>query len=230
MLKMADSDVVENISGDVSKIHEKKRKSKKGISRDYARDVKYFAIRGSKSKFQVKSKSNSGVEKDEDERVPRLVTVSNSKTIIGEKRKVETCTGTSSLLEDDKFTEIFKDVGSGKLKKVKRGKHKGKMNRNFNDSNGNEHIFHTKRVEDSNLNSNCDDNSATAADKKLLHPAINYLVAWKKDKSTWSFKKSRQVWLLKNMYDVTKVLYVVFLIYRWLLFTKEYRRPRESLD
>ena len=207
MLKMADSDVIENISGDVSKIHEKKRKSKKGISRDYAKDVKNFAIRGSKSKFQAESKNNSGLEKDEDERVPRLV--SNSKTIIGEKRKIDTCPGASSLLEDDKFTEIFKDVGSGKLKKVKRDKHKGKMNRNFNDSNGNEHTFHTKRVEDSNLNSNCDDNSATAADKKLLHPAINYLVAWKKNKSTWSFKKSRQVWLLKNMYDVKKVLYVL---------------------
>ena len=212
MLKMADSDMEENESGQVNKIQEKKRKSKNGISRNYTKDIKNLAIGASKSKLLVKSKNNLGSQRIEDKRVQRLEG-SNSKTIIGEKRKIDTCTGTSSLLNDDKFTEIFKDVGSGKLKKVKRDKHKGKMIRNFNDSEitTNEHAFQTKCVEDSNLNSNCGgDNSTAPTNKKLLHPAINYLVTWRKSRSTWTFKKSRQVWLLKNMYDVTKVLNVFF--------------------
>ncbi|EDV28359.1 uncharacterized protein TRIADDRAFT_53944 [Trichoplax adhaerens] len=37
------------------------------------------------------------------------------------------------------------------------------------------------------------------------HPAIDYLRKWQDDRSNWSFKKNRQVWLLKNMMDVSKV-------------------------
>jgi len=44
-------------------------------------------------------------------------------------------------------------------------------------------------------------------EKKLIftfdenHPAIVYLSKWKNDKQNWSFKKSRQTWLLHHMYD-----------------------------
>lgn len=38
-----------------------------------------------------------------------------------------------------------------------------------------------------------------------IHPAIDYLRKWKHDRSSWSFKKIRQVWLLKNMMDADKV-------------------------
>ena len=33
------------------------------------------------------------------------------------------------------------------------------------------------------------------------HSALVYLSTWKNDKVNWSFKKSRQVWLVKNMYN-----------------------------
>eukprot|EP01130_Rhizamoeba_saxonica_P011043 TRINITY_DN4572_c0_g1_i1.p1 TRINITY_DN4572_c0_g1~~TRINITY_DN4572_c0_g1_i1.p1 ORF type:complete len:129 (+),score=29.41 TRINITY_DN4572_c0_g1_i1:109-495(+) len=34
------------------------------------------------------------------------------------------------------------------------------------------------------------------------HAAITYLVKWKKDRENWKFQKVRQVWLLKNLYNV----------------------------
>lgn len=37
------------------------------------------------------------------------------------------------------------------------------------------------------------------------HPALQYLELWKNDISSWSFKKVRQYWLIKNMYDNTKI-------------------------
>ena len=40
---------------------------------------------------------------------------------------------------------------------------------------------------------------------EVIHPAIDYLRKWKHDRSNWSFKKIRQVWLLKNMMDTDKV-------------------------
>lgn len=35
--------------------------------------------------------------------------------------------------------------------------------------------------------------------------SIQYLHQWKNDRSSWSFRKVRQVWLLKNMFDRKKV-------------------------
>ncbi|KXJ16869.1 uncharacterized protein C7orf50 homolog [Exaiptasia diaphana] len=44
------------------------------------------------------------------------------------------------------------------------------------------------------------DDQDCAAEQALL-----YLKTWKKNRSEWTFKKVRQVWLLKNMFNQTKV-------------------------
>ena len=48
----------------------------------------------------------------------------------------------------------------------------------------------------------CDETS------KSSYHAVQYLTLWKNDRSNWKFKKTRQVWLLQNMYCKEKVLYV----------------------
>lgn len=35
--------------------------------------------------------------------------------------------------------------------------------------------------------------------------SLNYLLMWKEQKAQWKFKKSRQVWCLKNMYSIQKM-------------------------
>ena len=41
--------------------------------------------------------------------------------------------------------------------------------------------------------------------KSALHPAIDYLHTWFNNRQHWNFKKVRQVWLLKNMFDQEQV-------------------------
>lgn len=36
-------------------------------------------------------------------------------------------------------------------------------------------------------------------------PAIEYLQAWKNDNDNWKFKKVRDVWLMQNIYEISKV-------------------------
>ncbi|XP_022800263.1 uncharacterized protein C7orf50-like [Stylophora pistillata] len=38
-----------------------------------------------------------------------------------------------------------------------------------------------------------------------LHPAIDYLHTWHYKRQHWNFKKVRQVWLLKNMFDQEEI-------------------------
>ena len=82
----------------------------------------------------------------------------------------------------EKFECLLNDMDASKLKKVKRSKTKGKT-----------------EVEESTKNCN------EVEEKSEIHPAIEYLLKWKKNRSEWSFKKVRQVWLLKNLYDDSKV-------------------------
>lgn len=35
--------------------------------------------------------------------------------------------------------------------------------------------------------------------------AVAYLMAWKKDRSNWTFKKTRQIWLLRNIYNLDNI-------------------------
>lgn len=41
--------------------------------------------------------------------------------------------------------------------------------------------------------------------KSALHPAIDYLHTWFNNRQHWNFKKVRQVWLLKNMFDQEQI-------------------------
>ena len=50
-------------------------------------------------------------------------------------------------------------------------------------------------------NTVCDETS------KSTYHAVQYLTLWKNNRSKWKFKKTRQVWLLQNMYCKEKVLY-----------------------
>ena len=77
---------------------------------------------------------------------------------------------------------LLNDMDASKLKKVKRSKTKEKT-----------------EVEKSTKT--CDE----VEGKSEIHPAIEYLLKWKKSRNEWSFKKVRQVWLLKNLYDESKV-------------------------
>lgn len=41
--------------------------------------------------------------------------------------------------------------------------------------------------------------------RQVRNDSLNYLILWKTEKNAWKFNKSRQVFLLKNMYNVEKV-------------------------
>ncbi|CDW82845.1 UNKNOWN [Stylonychia lemnae] len=41
--------------------------------------------------------------------------------------------------------------------------------------------------------------------RHVRNDSLNYLVLWKENHEVWKFKKSRQVFLFKNMYNVEKV-------------------------
>lgn len=41
--------------------------------------------------------------------------------------------------------------------------------------------------------------------QRSLILAVEYLRAWKSDRSSWKFQKVRQTWLLSNLYDEVKV-------------------------
>jgi hypothetical protein len=43
------------------------------------------------------------------------------------------------------------------------------------------------------------------ANNEVRTEALNYLVVWKQSKDTWKFQKSKQIWLLKNMYSVDAI-------------------------
>lgn len=45
----------------------------------------------------------------------------------------------------------------------------------------------------------------TAASTPRQERAFEYLMQWKNDRSNWKFKKIYQLWLVKNIYDTTKV-------------------------
>jgi hypothetical protein len=35
--------------------------------------------------------------------------------------------------------------------------------------------------------------------------SLNYLVLWKSSRAAWKFQKSRQIWLLKNIYNIERL-------------------------
>lgn len=109
-------------------------------------------------------------------------------------------------LKEEVLTELLNDAGKGKLKKVKKTKLK---KRKINEGNLNDKIEDDSKklkgeIEDESKIA-VSENDVINSSSSSCHPAIEYLISWKKNKNEWSFKKTRQIWLLKNMYDQTKV-------------------------
>ena len=53
-----------------------------------------------------------------------------------------------------------------------------------------------KKLKAKKVLNNADDSKPSTKDL-----AISYLKTWKKNRDKWSFKKSRQIWLIKNLYN-----------------------------
>jgi len=47
-------------------------------------------------------------------------------------------------------------------------------------------------------------------ESKGMNKALRYLKMWSEDRSSWKFEKCRQIWLLHNAYDDTKVSDIMF--------------------
>ena len=74
----------------------------------------------------------------------------------------------------------------------------------------------TKSIKKIKTELNCTDQKQDAVcdeTSKSAYHAVQYLTLWKNDRSNWKFKKTRQVWLLQNMYCKEKVLYVLDALY-----------------
>eukprot|EP00795_Rhopilema_esculentum_P009407 gene9407-17118_t len=97
----------------------------------------------------------------------------------------------------DNLTEVLTDMDTAKLQKVKKIKPRKKK----------EVLSDVERSVTADKKDHVSGQDGTDESMKLkeVNPAIEYLVTWKKDKNNWSFKKVRQVWLLKSLYDESKV-------------------------
>ena len=115
--------------------------------------------------------------------------------------------GSADELKKEELTEMLNDVGSGKLQKLKKTKSKGrKASKTVHE------IAVVNEEEDEPIDKKernlMKDDTEVQYEGSMVGPAVEYLIQWKKDRSNWTFKKLRQVWLLKNMYDKTKVCYL----------------------
>ena len=41
--------------------------------------------------------------------------------------------------------------------------------------------------------------------RQVRQDSLNYLVLWKSSRAAWKFQKSRQIWLLKNTYNIERL-------------------------
>ena len=41
--------------------------------------------------------------------------------------------------------------------------------------------------------------------KQVRKDSLNYLVLWKESKDAWKFQKTRQIWLVRNIYNVERM-------------------------
>ena len=197
---MADSS-----NGNFSRQNKGKRKSRKEYVQKRSKiykdveDKELFANNGLKSEFKLNSDNDLQEEESKHER-------NDDKDTPKKKRKVEFDIGDSSLINKDELTGMLNEIASGQIKKVKKIKLKRKANVNVSDRElrNSKNTFKAQGIEDGNATCKEDTNNTIVTSS--AHPAIDYLVLWKKNRSEWSFKKSRQIWLLKNIYDETKVV------------------------
>lgn len=222
--------MAENRGGNSSRHNKAKRKARKEsmqkLSKDH-RDIEnkdFFANGRLKSEF-ILNGGDDVLQQEEEEskhglhietKLNNKKERSDGKSIAKQKRKADIDISDSSMIKDDELTGMLNEVASGQIKKVKKIKLKRKANVNTVDSESrnSKSTFKAQGIEDVNATSEGIVNNTII--NSSAHPAIDYLVLWKEDRSGWSFKKSRQIWLLKNMYDETKVVSDHFFIHEHL--------------
>ena len=169
--------------------------------------------RVSKSKLLLEDIDNEDIEQCENlvdslEKETRSDEEGDVKSTLGivyKKRKSDSSVSTLSEIKDEEATELFNGVESGRLKKVKKSKKRKKAKIDLSAD-------------------TCDDDTNSAVKVNSVHPAIDYLILWKENRGEWSFKKAKQVWLLRNIYDDTKVLNsILLLLFLLLLSNKQCR-------
>eukprot|EP00794_Sanderia_malayensis_P008754 gene8754-9689_t len=104
---------------------------------------------------------------------------------------------------------ILNEMATAKLHKVKqvteKRKHSNKETENKVDDDST-HLKKKKKFSNNQTSIKQYEAGGTAAISiDETNPNINYLLEWKNNRNRWSFKKSRQTWLLRNMYDQTKL-------------------------
>ena len=100
----------------------------------------------------------------------------------------------------DNLTEVLTGMDTAKLQKVKKIKPRKKTELMSD--------IEKPVTTDKKHQISGQDETGESMKLKEVNPAIEYLLTWKKDKNNWSFKKVRQVWLLKSLYDESKVFYL----------------------
>jgi hypothetical protein len=128
---------------------------------------------------------NENVESDDDDDKTEMEKVKVSSSEKQRKKKdLKSCDGEENevlSLSQNNQTVMNEDLSKTKMKE-KRKKEA------------------VKNPESIELQTTTDSDKTSSAEQALL-----YLRMWKKNRSKWTFKKVRQVWLLKHMFDTSKV-------------------------
>ncbi len=121
--------------------------------------------------------------------------------------------------DEENIKGILNQMETAKLKKIKKSTEKRKKSKTEDDElkNGEQKddlvpAKKRKKFRDNrNTSEENKDVESSCLDKKPKEePGIEYLLQWKNDRSNWFFKKIKQIWLLRNMYDQKKVV-ILFL-------------------
>ena len=189
----------ENLSDDgISKTKSKKKKSKKSCKDDDGIcQEEDSSIQKEPEQHETKKKTK---RKTEDESNLNKATEETDDTNIEMEADLEN--------DAENFKGILNQMDTCKLTKVKKEHNKRKIDT----------VDGTGKHSDSNstIPSKSEKTEISEQTQKPVLEAtqeltdkckegIEYLLQWKKDRKNWSFKKVRQTWLLRNMYDEAKV-------------------------
>jgi len=132
---------------------------------------------------------------------------SDSPVVNKKKRKALDDESTTSDKKEKKEKKTKKKEKKEKKEKKKAKKAKKETAENETDEteDKNEKKEETTNPAAENGGEEKEGESKTAPTPKVLDPAIMYLEQWSTKRSEWKFKKVRQIWLLKSIYDHKKV-------------------------
>lgn len=181
---------VDEESNSTSLKKKKKSKRDKSVSKEQTAKGEDQNVTSDQLKKHKKHKKMKDVESTD---TGDMKNISNESTLnengVGDKSKKkkkkrkleETMDGMKTTQKSDKVENIKQHETEPELK------HKEKKNKK-------------KKMKVEITEKDSESNTPDAAEL-----ATDYLTKWEKDRSNWSFKKVRQVWLLQNMYDVEKL-------------------------